>query len=310
MAGASRTTAPGTVTLRSGLPSLGPRLLAVLLPALVIAIVALARGGLLPDRPLGLGVAAQHADPAQLTAFSADVLEQATTSGGTGYRFEVLQTSTLVARPGGPRIAVPDPTGRGTAGMADRYFLHSLIEQGVVRPDGFWSQMRAGPLDGGTPDWTGSEIMFEALVRDGRGWRNDGEGWYQADGLPGIGLDPATAALLPTLLRAAAGATDVPADDPTVVPTDARTLEAAAKPADIPGVIAADGLAFTRLTGPIAYGFDDAGRVVRISVSALNTNMVDHDLVIETTITIAYDKVTALPPASPGRVDPVDEAGA
>lgn len=170
-----------------------------------------------------------------------------------------------------------------------------------MRPDGFWSQMRAGPLEGGEPDWKGSRIMFEALVRDGAEWRDDGDGWYPSDGLPGIGLDPATAALLPALLRGADGAKDVPADDPKVDPADARTLEVDAKPADIPGVIAADGLAFTKLTAPIAYGFDDAGRVVRITVTALNTNMTEHDLVIETTITIAYDTVGQLPAATPLR---------
>ncbi|MFP5343252.1 MAG: hypothetical protein ACLGIJ_10045 [Candidatus Limnocylindria bacterium] len=300
MAAAPLLRTPNEIEVRSGPTPAGPAALTVILVIAIAGTVALLRGGLLED-PLGLNGGAEYATPPELIALSADVLEQATTPGAGGYRFEVLQTSTMVARPGGPRIPVPDAIGRGTAFLADRYFLHSMIEQGVVRPDGFWSQMRAGPLEGGTPDWTGSRIMFEALARDGVDWRNDGDGWYRSDGLPGIGLDPATAALLPDLLRGAADARDVPADDPKANPTDARTLEADAKPADIPGVIAADGLAFTRLTAPIAYGFDDAGRVVRITVTALNTNMTDHDLVIETTITIAYDKVGELPAAIPLR---------
>ena len=85
----------------------------------------------------------------------------------------------------------------------------------------------------------------------------------------------------------------------TVDPDAARTVAAPAKSADLPGVIAADGAAFTRLSAPVAYGFDDSGRLVGVVVSAISTNMTEFDLVIETRIAIAYDPVAALPEPKP-----------
>jgi len=278
--------------------------LAILIPIVLLASVALVRGGALGGRslgtPFGAGAAA-NLSPAELTAAAADKLEAATAKGGTGYTFEIVQTSTMVARPGGPLIPVPDPVTRGTLRMADRYFLNAVIEQGVVRPDGFWSQMRAGPAEGAKPDWASARILFEALVRDDTRFRDDGDGWYEAAALPGIGLDPETAALLPDLLRGATTALDLPAGDTRVDPDAARTIGAEAKVADIPGVVAADGAAFTRLTAPLVYGFDAAGRLVSVTVSALNTNMTDFDLVIETSIVLAYDGVAGLPEPKPAR---------
>jgi hypothetical protein len=205
----------------------------------------------------------------------------------------------MVAKADGPRIAVPDPITRGTLRMADTYFLNSVIEEGVVRPDGFWSRMRAGPPEGDLPDWEGAHVMYEALVRDGVRSRNDGDGWYVADALPGIGLDPETAGLLPALLRGATAAKDLPLGDDKIDPAAARNLEAAAKPADIPGLVASDGVAFTELKEPVGYGFDDTGRLISITTVARNTNMTDHDLIVETMISIAYDSVDPLPEPKP-----------
>jgi hypothetical protein len=205
----------------------------------------------------------------------------------------------MVAKVGGPKIPVPDPLSRGTLGLADTYYLNALLEEGVARPEGFWSRMRAGPVEGAEPDWDGAPILFEALVRGSARWRNDGEGWYKAQTLPGIGLDPETAALLPALLRGATSPLDVAAGDKRVNPAAARSLADAATAEQIPGVVAANGAAFTKLTEPVVYGFDDVGRLVSVRVVALNTNMTDFDLVIETTIVIAYDAVDGLPAPDP-----------
>lgn len=275
-------------------------IVALLVPLLLIATVALVRAsGMVNGSTVSGLIGAQSLDPTDITAAAADLLEDTTKPGGSGYRFQIVQTSTMMAKPGGPRIAVPDPLTRGTLRMADTYFLNAIIEQGVVRPDGFWSQMRAGPADGDSPDWTAAHIMYEALVRDGGRWRNDGDGWYAAGALPGIGLDPETAGLLPALLRGATAAKDLPPDDAKVDPAAARNLEAAAEPADIPGLVASDGLAFTELMEPVAYGFDDAGRLVSVTAVARNTNMTAHDLIVETRIVIAYDGVDPLPEPKP-----------
>jgi hypothetical protein len=274
---------------------------AVLIPVLLLGGVVLARWYVTPQRVAVLAAGGPaDMDPADLADAAATALEQATSFGGGGYRFEIIQTSTMVAKPDGPKIPVPDPSDpHKTLRQADSYYLNALLESGVVRSDGFWSRMRAGPIEGAKPDWTGSPILYEALVRGVERWRNDGDGWYQADALPGIGLDPETAALLPTLLRKADGASDVPADDPKADPKAARNLEASADKADMPGLVAADGADFTKLTDKVAYAFDDAGRLTRVSALALNTNMTDFDLVIETTISIAYDDVGPLPEPKP-----------
>ena len=279
----------------------GRRLIPVLLiPILALGAVSVARANLSPVRlVIGLNAGVTAVDPTQLMVVAAALLEEATSPVGSGYRFEIVQASTMVAKPDGPRIPIPDAVGRGTKELADRYYLHTLLERGVVRPDGFWSEMLAGPKEGAKPDWEGALVMYQALVRDGARWRNDGDGWYQADMLPGIGLDPETAQLLPTLLRNAGAPTDARPGDPKANPKAARNLEADALKADIPGLVAADGLAFTELTGKFAYGFDEAGRLVSVTATALNTNMTDFDLVIETTIAIFYDAVGDLTEPKP-----------
>lgn len=279
----------------------GTRLIvALLVPVLLLATVALVRASGLVTGPTRVGlIGAQSLDPADLTAAAADSLEDTTKAGGSGYRFQIVQTSTMVAKPDGPRIEVPDPITGDTLRLADTYFLNSVIEEGVVRPEGFWSRMRAGPSEAEKPDWEGAHVMYEALLREGERWRSDGDGWYPTDGLPGIGLDPDTAALLPALLRGATTTKDLPAGDDKADPTAARNLEAAAEPADIPGLVASDGLAFTELIEPLAYGFDGMGRLISITAVARNMNMTDHDLVVKTTISIAYDDVDPLPEPKP-----------
>lgn len=272
------------------------RTIALLLaPFILVGAVAVGRAAILPqplDPRFVLSAGVENATPEELLTAAADLLETVTRPGGGGYRFEIIQTSTMVAKDGGPQIPVPADTGRGTSELVDRYYLHALLEEGVARPDGFWSRMRAGPMvEGRAPDWSGSRVLFEALVRGQERWRDDGEGWYRAEDLPGIGLDPETAALLPTLLRDADDPRDAEDDDAAT----ARALRADVVREQIPGVIAADGLAFTELLAPLTYGFDAGGRLTRLAVSARNTNMDDFDLVIETTIEIAYDDVAGLP---------------
>jgi hypothetical protein len=176
----------------------------------------------------------------QIKSNAADQLELATGPLGSGYSFEIVQTSTMTARPGGPLIPIPDPqNGRQIIGEAAEYPYYTLLERGVVRPEGFWSEIRSWPVGAGPPDFDKAELRRSALVRNGVGWRNDRQGWYQADVLPGIGLDPATAKLLPTLLRDSEGATKV--GDVVVEGGTVLRVDATADKRDIPAVVAADG---------------------------------------------------------------------
>jgi hypothetical protein len=87
--------------------------------------------------------------------------------------------------------------------------------------------MRAGPA---TPDEkvdpAGGQMLFGALVKGGLTYRDDGEGWDATDSPPGIGLDPRTVALVPTLLRDATQASDT---EPPTASAELMTADSAAR---------------------------------------------------------------------------------
>jgi hypothetical protein len=263
----------------------------VLILAALLATALLARGVVRDQRPVG---ALAPGTPEQLKSGAATALEAVLAPGGGGVRFEILQVSTMQAKAGGPKIDVPDPANpRRTLEFADTYRIGALIEHGSATPAGFFSEMLVGPAAGAKPDWAHAPVLYSALVVKGERWRNDGDGWYRAEALPGIGLDPETAVLLPRLLRNGTDATDkgsVPVDGASL-----RAIELTGKEADIPGLVAADGERFTKLIEPMTIGFDGAGRLAWLRSVALNMNMTDFDLVIETEITFSYDAVDSLP---------------
>lgn len=278
----------------------------------VLGGIVIARNGLVhaAERQATVG-----ASPAELTTGAADMLAATTAAGGRGYTFEIVQTSTIVARPGGPLVDVPDPTDRHKSlGLAQSYALSTYLERGDVTPDGFWSEIRQGPdAPDAKPDFTTGDAELAALVRDGKSYRNDGAGWYPTSGLPGIGLDPTTAGLLPTMLRKAADPKDAPPDSATP-PTNgaavARTLEATTTVADVPGIVAVDLADFTELTEPAALSFDDAGRLLSVTITARNTALETWDLIVVTTISLAYpDSPPDLPIPEPTYVAPAPTKG-
>ena len=163
------------------------------------------------DGPVtGGSAAALNADPATVKSIAADLLAATTAKGGSGYRFEIVQRSTLHAKPGGPALLVPDPADpKAQPKEADEAYLIGVVETGYVTAAGFSMEMRAGPASADAPvDLASGGLMFRALLRDGVTYRDDGEGWDHSYRLPGIGLDPVTAAALPWLLRHATDARD------------------------------------------------------------------------------------------------------
>ena len=229
------------------------------LPLVLLALIGVLVAGPLVRDPAAVRAAQVGADPStapetRLEA-AADILAAATAKDGAGYRFAIVQTSTLHARPDGPQIEVPDPADpHKSLGLADTYQIDTAIEHGAVTPDGFWMEMRSGPEAGKAPDFEKAPYRFGTLVTDGVTYRNDGDGWYETDRPPGIGLDPVTASLLPRLLRDATKPKDggsAPADPADPSGTQFRLVTATGTVADIPGVIAVDGEPFTELTDPI-----------------------------------------------------------
>jgi hypothetical protein len=282
-------------------------LLAFLIAAIAVGRGAFAKGDPRPQSHVGLasGVAAALS-PTQLTIAAATALDTAYAKGGAGITFQIVQTSTLRAKAGGPKVDIPDPNSRGSLGFADEYRVGSTIERGANTPDGFWMEMRAGPLAGANPDWTGATYEFGTIVQGGKTYRNDGLGWYPTTSPPGIGLDPATAALLPTLLRNVSNPID--AGTISLGGVSVRAVTAGAKVADVPGIMAIDAKAFTALNDPLDLAFDDQGRFAQLHAVTLNTNEHRYDLVIDTVITFAYP-LTADPIPDPTPVwDPTTAA--
>lgn len=267
--------------------------------ALVASMALLARDGRLLRSegvlvPLIRGGAAPGT-PAELAAGAAQRLDEALASSG-GLTFEIVQTSTLVARQGGPRIPIPDPSDRHkTLGLADTYPLTTLAEFGVATRDGFYAEIRQAGADG-QPD-PRAELLFQALVRGPDTFRNDGRGWYATDAPPGIGLDPLTVRMLPQLLRNATEPRDTEPEPVGGLPL--RALTATGRVADIPGVIAADGAGFTVLTGPITVAFTEDGRLAKLRVDARNTNLDTFDLIVRTEIEFQYGGAGELPLPEP-----------
>jgi hypothetical protein len=241
--------------------------------------------------------------PPEKLAVAATELEAAVDERGTGYRFEIVQTQTLFARPGGPLIDVPDPADRrASLGLVDELVVAQYLERGIVTPAGFWSEIREGPGGDVEPNFATGTRVFGALVTGGTAWRDDGDGWYETDVLPGIGLDPLTAAKLPDLLRNAT--------EPTLTGTGSdagravEELRATGRLVDIPGVVAADGLSFTEIREPIEIRLDNAGRLAALRIIARNTNQTTYDLIVETTIRFLYGGVGPLPGPEPAYAVP------
>lgn len=274
------------------------RPIGILTPVLVIALLT---AGTVIARSASTGTWAGGApagSPAELTAAAADRLEQATAVGGTGYRFSVVQTAVLHQREGGEPIPVVDPSDpRTVTGTAAEAFVTSMISAGAVSPDGFWMEMRRGPTPGKAPDFAASPVVFTVIEGPDRLARNDGQGFYATPQSPGMGFDPVTAKAFPRLLASLAKLTDL-----GTAQVDGATLHGFAGTAareDFPGVVAADGLAFTEPVFPVELWFDADGDLVRVVARARNLNQDVWDLVIETVVTFEDAPAGARPAAAP-----------
>ena len=298
-----------------------PRTLAIIaVPLLALGLVSVARAALAPAPPAGIAAALP---PAELTEIAADTLTQATAKGGTGYTFEIVQHATIAARAGGTPVEIGDPTDPARTVLVPSVAGGTYLERGFASPAGFYAEIRRGPDDPlAEPAWDKVPMELAALVRDGLTWRNDGAGWYVTDRPPGLGLDPTSAALLPTLLRTLAQVGDASARvlppvgpgralaDPFAGLSPARRLDGTTTVGAAPGIIAVDLADATELLGPADLAFDAAGRLVGLRVLARNTHLDAHDLLIETVITLAYPATPPeLPRPDPRYVEPSPQVG-
>jgi hypothetical protein len=304
---------PDATGVRSSLPEATTHLLTIVILITIIAAITMTRGGLL-ERPTGLDGGAENATPAELTTAAADVLDQAGAVGGAGYTFSVVQSAAMVAREGSEGIEVGDPADPTKVLLVERHDLATYLERGVVSDAGFASEIRRSADDLTKGDgWDGAPMELAALVVDGVMYRNDGAGWYETSQPPGIGLDPASARLLPDMLRNVEGTADAPVSEgATDALTErladlqpARTLAGTARVDDLPGIIAVDLAEATELIEPVSLAFDADGRLIGLKAVARNIHVETHDLVITTVITFEYpERAPALPKPEPRHVEP------
>lgn len=233
--------------------------------------------------------------PASLLA-AADALVAATGPGGQGYRFDVTQRQAVYARPGGSLIPIVDPANPNSVlRRVDHEYVNTVLARGSVATGAFWMEMRFGPDEATEPSFDAAPTMFQVIARGGALWRNDGLGWFETKVSPGVGMDPATAALLPQLLRSVTGAVDQGRE--TIDGVALRRWAGFVDVASFPGVVASDGAAFTE--GPIAVRLwlDSANRLVQLEGRTRNLNEQTFDLKVVTTIKLLYQ--AAGPPPEP-----------
>jgi hypothetical protein len=193
-----------------------------------------------------------------------------------------------------------------TLELATSYYVGGSLAEGIVTPDGYFLQLKGGPVpEDRQPDIAAAVPTLAALVKDGKTFRDDGDGWYETDLPPGIGLDEATIALLPTLLRDAGSpeATDARLVDGAV----AAGIRAEGSIEDAPALHAVGTLEYTELLGPMSFALDEDNRLVEIGAVMRNLRMETFDLLVTTTVTLRYpteplvlpEPVPAMPPETP-----------
>jgi len=275
------------IVLRAG-ANIASALVGLVMLAVAIGLIVVMRThSLSPDLYLAGGKPVTTLSADELRTAAADVVEAAMAEGGTGLTFQVIQRNTLRQKPGGPPIELKAENDHSkVVETLDEADVNAMVSTGAVTDTAFWMQMRRGPAKDEAPDFTGAELRYSVIERDGVLWRDDGDGWYQTDVSPGMGMDPVSARKLPGLLRSLQSATSL---EPAVI--DGRELVGVGgvtKGDDYPGVVASDGKDFTDPTFEVRCWFDDAGRLVRLEASARNLNQTTYDLVAETVVTFGY----------------------
>lgn len=275
------------------------RMLTIILPVLLAATAAVGVG---TTRLASVAAAQQPAEAGAASAklsSASTLLAKAIGAGGTGVSFFAVQRTTEYQRPGGAPIAVVDPADdRKVVGQTDHLFVNAMMSRGVIRPDGFFMEMRLGSESSASPaDFDAAPPVFSVLVRDGTAWRNDGAGWYRTTELPGMGIDFASALGLPRALGRLGSLAS--AGTATVNGASTAVWSATLAAADYPGAVAADGLPFTDPSVAVKVWTDGKDRPVQLWLRARNTAHPTWDLVAETTITLDLSASAALPSPDP-----------
>jgi hypothetical protein len=137
----------------------------VLVPVLLLAAVALTRASGQVSRPTSLLTpgAALAMTPAELQTTAAEAIERAVATGGTGITFDIVQRSTLHARPDGEPLEIPDPSDPQRTVTVEQVPAGTYLERGALTHEGFHSEIRRGPDDpAAAPDWDAGPMELAA----------------------------------------------------------------------------------------------------------------------------------------------------
>src|SRR5262249_5599830 len=117
-------------------------------------------------RPIPVVMAAPQLGGTELQQLStaAAALDTALGKGGSGVTFEAVQRNTLHTKPGGPQIALSDPTDRTKiVAVVDDYYVNAVVTRGAITPNAFWMYMRRGPGEGQAADFDRSDPMYSVI---------------------------------------------------------------------------------------------------------------------------------------------------
>lgn len=189
--------------------------------------------------------------------------------------------------------AAPTPTP-GTASDAFR-----IASKGAVQPGIFWQSLYDLPLNAPLTDASADSLRFSSLSTPTDSWRNEGIGWFRTTKSTGAGMDPVSAARLPDLLTNLTGVQAVASD---TAHSGLTGFSAAADPIDYPGVLVADGFAYTADPILVTVWLDSHGRLARLEATALSlANPPPEQLMVLTIVYFDYAPVGPAPIPSPLR---------
>jgi hypothetical protein len=104
--------------------------------------------------------------PAELQMSAAEAIERAVGTGGTGITFDIVQRSTLHARPDGEPLEIPDPADPQRTIAVEQVPGGTYLERGSLTPVGFHSEIRRGPDDpAAAPDWNAGPMWAGSPTR-------------------------------------------------------------------------------------------------------------------------------------------------
>lgn len=226
-------------------------------------------GALFAAQPADL--VAERSDLGGPLAIAAEDLAARLTPDGAGIRWEVVQDQVVATADGKSELIV------------------SAVSRGYAKGTTFVQELRHSTDPTKLGDFDAAATDFRTVISADAVWRDEGDGYFTTGRarIPGLGVDPFTLTRWSELLRRLAGVKDLGTED-----VDGQQLHhysGTADAADWPGIVAADGLAFTATPIAVDLWLDGNDRLVRLAGLTQNLAETDVTLLIKTTVTLSTE---------------------